>query len=74
MDMNETKEFEFLPISLSCISRITLSPWLSHPLAKAVKNALRSQKGCGKLKVYRSTLIENESWKQLGNPDLKKPV
>jgi len=72
--MNEVEESKQIQIPLSCISRITLSPWLSSPLAGAVKNAIRSHKGCGKLKVFRSTLIENESWKQLGNPALKRPV
>ena len=73
-DMNEAKEFEQLQIPLSCISRVTLSPWLSKPLSDAVKNAIRSLKGCANIKVYRSTLINNEKWKRLGNPHLQKSV
>ena len=65
IDMNETKEFEPLEIPLSCISRVTLSPWLSKPLADTVKNAIRSLKGCANIKIYRSSLIDNETWKRI---------
>ena len=55
-----------IPVPLSCIERITLSPWLRGNLAPNVVALLRSIPGCEKLKIVRSTLINNEEWKILG--------
>jgi hypothetical protein len=52
---------------LSCISRITLSPWLPLPLRDHVKAILHSIPGCAKLSIVRSTLISNQEWKDLGD-------
>jgi hypothetical protein len=52
-------------IELSCINRITLSPWIPRSLAYAVKGILLEIKGCSKTKIVRSTLVENEQWKNL---------
>lgn len=54
-----------VPIALNAITRITLSPWLPPALAHVVKDTLKSLPGCSGLKVYRSTLIDNEQWKKL---------
>ena len=52
---------------LSCISRITLSPWLPLPLRDHVKGILKAIPGCAKLSIARSTLISNQEWKDLGD-------
>jgi hypothetical protein len=57
----ETKAFA---ISVRTIARVTLNPWLSAPLAAAVKRAIKSTQGCATLKVYQTTLLENETWKK----------
>jgi hypothetical protein len=44
-----------------------LSPWLPMALQDGVKALLHSIPGCRSLKVYRSTLISNESWKKLAD-------
>jgi hypothetical protein len=54
-----------IPISLSCIDEITLSPWLPEGLFDDIKRLLRSISGCGRLKIIRSTLIGNDEWKDL---------
>jgi uncharacterized protein (DUF2252 family) len=54
-------------ISLEAISRITLSPWIHPSLVEDVKNILKSIEGCGGLKIYRSTLINNADWIKYGN-------
>ena len=61
----ETKSF---PIPLSCISRVTLNPWLAPPLAAAMKSAIKQISGCSGLKVYQTTLLENETWKKAAMP------
>jgi hypothetical protein len=57
----ESKAF---PIPLPCISRVTLNPWAPPPLAKAMKTAIKQVAGCAGLKVYQTTLLENERWKK----------
>ena len=55
-----------IPIPLSCIDRITLSPWIHESLAFYLKKLLWSIDKCSKMKIVRSTLIGNEEWKNLG--------
>ena len=65
-----TSKSETLPkldisIPLSCIDRITLSPWMHSSLSHYVKRTLRAIEDCEDLEVVRSTLISNEEWKKL---------
>jgi hypothetical protein len=53
-----------IPVPLSSIKRITLSPWLTKSVVDHVKVTLKSIKGCSGLKIYKSTLVENENWKK----------
>jgi hypothetical protein len=54
----------------SAVDRIILSPWLPDSVAKHVKETLKSIPGCSKVKVYRSTLVENENWKKFAQGSL----
>lgn len=63
-------EFHSVSIPLSCILRITLSPWMARPLAATVKDMLKQIKGCAEKEIYQSTLIENDKWKKAANPQL----
>jgi hypothetical protein len=62
---NECKTFD-IAISLSCIDKVTLSPWLDKALATHVKAILHGIEDCEDLKIVQSTLISNEEWKQIG--------
>ncbi len=64
----ETDETRSFPIALGAIARITLSPWMPLPLANEVRELMRAIDGCAKLKVSRSTLLENETWKRFAQP------
>ena len=55
-----------IPVPLSSIEKITLSPWMHSNLSRYVKQTLWAIKGCEDLEIVRSTLISNEEWKQLG--------
>jgi len=55
-----------IDIPLSCVDKITLSPWLPYALFTRVKRTLRAIDGCGGLAIVRSTLIGNEEWKKFG--------
>jgi hypothetical protein len=41
-----------------------LNPWLPKSVADHVKATLKGVEGCRSLKVYRSTLVDNEAWKK----------
>jgi hypothetical protein len=55
-----------IPIELSSIQRITISPWLNQNLASAIINLVKSIPGCEGLKIVRSTLISNDDWMNRG--------
>ena len=52
-----------LSVPLKAIKRITLSPWLPNSVVSHVESTLKSINGCKALKIYKSTLVENEDWK-----------
>lgn len=60
----EEPEFR-ISVPIASVARITLSPWLEKSVVKQVKGTLKSIEGCESLEIYRSTLIENESWKKI---------
>lgn len=62
-----------IAIPLSCIDRITLSPWLHDSLTTHVKKLINDLDGCSDLKVVRSTLIGNSEWKGFGDSLLAAP-
>ena len=66
---SETKgpQLHRILVPFSCVDRIILSPWLSDAVADRVKKTLKSICGCSEVKIYRSTLVENEDWKGFAN-------
>lgn len=64
-DKDDEKSTLDVPINLQMIKRITLSPWLHQALVPAVKETIKGLRGCDRLKVSRSTLIDNSQWKKL---------
>jgi hypothetical protein len=63
-----------IPIPLSCIDRVTLSPWLHKALSPHLKRMLRDIPGCLQLDIARSTLISNEEWKEAGEVATLRPT
>ena len=59
-----------VPVGIDAISRVMLSPWLPKNVAAHTKSTLKAIRGCSKLKIYRSTLIENEAWKKFARIDV----
>lgn len=66
-DRNEEMEAKRFEIDLFCIQRITLSPWMPKPLAEAVKATIHAVRGCERIQVSRTTLLENEQWKRIAS-------
>lgn len=54
-------------IPLSCIRRVTLSPWMHPSLDTHVKDVLRSLVASTSIEIARSTLISNQRWKKAGD-------
>ena len=46
------------------INQIILSPWLSKSVVKQVRYVLKAIRGCKHIRIYGSTLVENEKWKR----------
>jgi hypothetical protein len=53
-------------VPATAVSKVVLSPWIPKSVSDQVKATIKDINGCKTLKVFRSTLIDNESWKQLG--------
>jgi len=52
-----------IPIDLSSIRHITLSPWLPSSIAPAVIMVVKRIDGCAKISVGPSSLIDNAGWR-----------
>ena len=67
VDKAEALDHKDFEIDVSWIRRITLSPWIPPSLCDSIKKTLQDIKGCSGVKIYRSTLIENEKWRDLAS-------
>lgn len=56
-----------VPISYDCIEEIRLSPWLNTQLKGCVRKAINNLTRPDVLKVSRSSLIGNSTWKRFGD-------
>ena len=56
-----------IPISIDCIEKITLNPWMQRSLFTPTRTLLASIEGCEGLqgKILRSTLTGNSEWKEI---------
>ena len=55
-----------VPIELSSIARITLSPWLHPNLRKNTVAAIKRIPDCRSIPIWRSTLTGNSDWQNYG--------
>ncbi|MEO8360820.1 MAG: hypothetical protein ABI672_12385, partial [Vicinamibacteria bacterium] len=58
-----------IPIDLSIIRKVMLSPWLPQPVADSLVNVIHGIDGCEEIPVSRSSLLENGRWRAIVNPD-----
>ena len=54
-------------IPVNAIERVVLSPWMHASVAPQVIRAIKAVPGFKRLKVDRSSLIDNDSWKAWGD-------
>lgn len=62
---SQTEELDMkgLSIDFDCIESIVINPWLPKPLVKTLQSTIKAIEGCSRLRVYQTTLLENENWK-----------
>ncbi len=65
---SKTDKCSFLevPIELSSIARITLSPWLHPNLRENTVAAIKRIPSCKSIPIWRSTLTGNSDWQHYG--------
>lgn len=63
---NEDLGYKHIGIDLSCIERITISPWVPEPLIAPLKKSIKEMCGSNKIKVWKTTLLSNDIWKEIG--------
>lgn len=61
----ESLYFKHFNLKLDCIERIILSPWIPEPLFESLKKTIKKLNS-SPVKVYRTTLISNDQWKNIG--------
>ncbi len=54
-----------VPIDLSTINKVALSPWLPDAVSKSVMAIMKKIDGCAALDVSRSSLIDNAGWRKI---------
>jgi hypothetical protein len=64
-DANQVLKQITYPIKLNWIDRIVLGPWMNRTLAQSVSKALKSIDKCSAIKITKTTLVDNETWKAL---------
>jgi hypothetical protein len=55
---------KLVDIDLGTINKVTLSPWLPDAVAESVQALIKTIKGCERLSVNHSSLIDNSGWKK----------
>lgn len=63
-DIVNYKDFDF---DKDSIKRITLSPWIPRSISSSIRDTLKSIDGCKDIPIATSTLIDNDSWKQIAS-------
>lgn len=55
-----------VPITLSCIDKITLSPWIDPDMFAEIEGVIKSIDGCRGLHIGHTSLINSKTWKKFG--------
>jgi hypothetical protein len=58
-------DYADIPIDLSWIRKITLSPWMPITIFESSERMIRKIPGCNEIEINHSTLLDNEDWKDV---------
>ncbi len=62
---DEDVNYKYIGINLNCIERVMLSPWVPEPLTEPLRKTIK-QIGVTRIKVWRTTILSNDQWKEAG--------
>lgn len=62
---NKIHRSKTFPLDITCIDRITLSPWMPPPVAKTVKEVISGVQGCDKIQLIRTGVVESSAWQKI---------
>jgi hypothetical protein len=65
-DMNNVCDMKEFQIDMYSIEKIIFNPWIPESVFVSLRDVIRKIDGCEDLKVIRTTLTDNEKWKNLG--------
>jgi len=75
-DKDKTMGSKNLKFSLELIDRICINPWINHDLATSLEKTIQRIDGCEKIKITKSTLVNNLKWAEFAdkitNPNILK--
>lgn len=54
-----------LELDLATISKIVINPWLPRTVSDSIKAQIQTIEGCQRMRVQRTTLVDNEEWKRI---------
>ena len=57
--------YKQIDFSLKCIDAIIFNPWLPNLVEESITKTITNIKGCQDLKIVKSDLFDNNSWKML---------
>lgn len=52
-------------LDITCIDRITLSPWMPPQIAKTVKQVISEIPGCKKIQLIRTGVVKSSTWQKV---------
>jgi Protein of unknown function (DUF2971). len=55
-----------IPIEPSALRGVVVNPWMPNAVYESVKGVILGVQGWEHLRVHRTTLVDNERWRQLG--------
>ena len=62
-------DYKNFDIELSVIHKVIINPWMPEAVFNTVKPLIKSILGCSRLKISKTTLVNNEAWKKI-SPDI----
>jgi len=60
-------KFKDISLPIDAIKKISVNPWAPDVFFEAIKSTIRGINGCEKVKVSKSSLIDNKEWCGIGD-------
>lgn len=67
VDREKSYSRKDIHIDLSCINRVMFNPWIPQHVYKSIRETIQDMNGMRKLKIQKSTLTNNKTWKKWGS-------